>query len=89
MLQSHLCIAEIQVAGEESLDAIQGRYIRQFNSHAKGYLWKRLGQALDMALNLEKNGVPDESARFAEVGDSDDDWLPALYLYFSDDLTEQ
>lgn len=71
------------------MEAIQVRYIREFNSHAKGYLWKRLGQALDMDKTLAENGIADETERFQEVGEDAADWLPVLHLYFSDDLTVQ
>ncbi|KAJ1342030.1 hypothetical protein BSLG_003435 [Batrachochytrium salamandrivorans] len=57
------------------------------NAHVKGYMWKRLGVLLDMNLTLEENGVRDESDYFDRLGIDEDQWLPALHLYFSDDLT--
>ncbi|TPX57779.1 hypothetical protein PhCBS80983_g03564 [Powellomyces hirtus] len=74
------------VASEEKLAAIQERYLA-FNSHAKGYMWKRQGQLLDMSRTLEENGLPEERAQFESVGIDEDEWLPAVHLYFSDDLT--
>ncbi|KAJ3015373.1 Cytochrome b5 domain-containing protein 1 [Thoreauomyces humboldtii] len=76
----------LEVASEEKLAAVQDRYLA-FNGHAKGYMWKRQGQLLDMSRTLEENGLPDESAQFESVGIDEDAWLPAVHLYFSDDLT--
>ncbi|KAJ3179294.1 Cytochrome b5 domain-containing protein 1 [Geranomyces variabilis] len=76
----------LEVASEEKLAAVQDRYLA-FNSHAKGYMWKRQGQLLDMSRTLEENGLPEESAQFELVGMDADEWLPAVHLYFSDDLT--
>ncbi|KAI8802152.1 hypothetical protein BJ742DRAFT_912522 [Cladochytrium replicatum] len=77
----------IQVCSEERLSAIQDRY-QALNSHAKGYMWKRLGTLLDMSMTLEQNGIRDDSEDFHRVGVMDEDeWLPAIHLYFSDDLT--
>ncbi|KAI9101975.1 hypothetical protein DFS34DRAFT_647764 [Phlyctochytrium arcticum] len=76
----------LEVAPEEKLSAIQDRYLL-YNSHAKGYMWKRLGQLLDMSRTLEENGVKEESHQFEQVGMDEEDWLPAVHLYFSDDLT--
>lgn len=53
-----------------------------YNSHAKGYMWKRLGTLLDMALTLEQNGIKDESATFETLGIDEDQWLPVIHLYF-------
>ena len=69
------------------MSQIQERYLKQYNAHAKGYMWKRLGTLLDMSATLDKNGIPDESDQFEMVGLSEDEWLPVLHLYFSDDLT--
>ena len=57
------------------------------NVHGKGYLWKRLGTALVMEKNLAENGIINEKERFLETAEEENDWLPAIYLYFSDDLT--
>lgn len=70
-----------QVCSEEKLSAIQDRY-GSVNAHAKGYMWKRLGSLLDMNATLEANGIPDESKIFDQVGIDEDQWLPALHLYF-------
>ncbi|TPX31969.1 hypothetical protein SmJEL517_g04796 [Synchytrium microbalum] len=76
----------LEVCGEESLNAIQDRY-EALNAHARGYKWKRLGAILDMSLTLEGNGIADESARFQKLDMDDEHWLPAIHLYFADDLT--
>ncbi|KAL2917924.1 hypothetical protein HK105_202337 [Polyrhizophydium stewartii] len=76
----------LEVCSEDKLSAIQDRYM-QHNAHAKGYMWKRLGQLLDMSMTLEENGIRDESAYFERLGIDEEQWLPAIHLYFSDDLT--
>lgn len=69
------------------MSQIQERYLKNFNAHAKGYMWKRLGELLDMSQTLQKNGIADESDKFETLGMNEDEWLPTLHLYFSDDLT--
>jgi hypothetical protein len=76
-----------QVCNEETLGQIQERYSKQFNAHAKGYTWKRIGNILDMSATLESNGIPDEEELMNHVGMNDDDWIPIVHLFFSDDLT--
>ena len=76
-----------QVCTEETLNQIQDRYIAQCNSHAKAYVWKRFGNLLDMSQTLTDNGVEDDSDKMDLVGIDEDEWLPVLHLYFSDDLT--
>jgi hypothetical protein len=75
-----------QVASEESLREIQERYL-EYNAHARGYMWKRLGKLLDMGMTLQENDIPDESAEFEELGLDEDKFLPAVHLHFSDDLS--
>lgn len=41
-----------------------------------------------MNKTLEENGVPDESEEFYKLSMNDELFLPALHLYFNDDLTE-
>ncbi|ORX53025.1 cytochrome b5 [Piromyces finnis] len=76
----------IEVCSEESLNAIQDRYIK-LNAHAKGYMWKRLGNLLDMNKTLEQNNVKDESKQFEMLGMDEEEWLPVIHIYFSDDLS--
>jgi hypothetical protein len=76
----------VTVCGEETIIDIQDRYLA-LNSHAKGYMWKRQGTLLDMNSTMEENGIPDQSAVFERVGMDEEAWLPAIHLYFSDDLT--
>lgn len=40
-----------------------------------------------MSHTLEQNGVEDDSEKMDQVGINEDEWLPVLHLYFSDDLT--
>lgn len=76
----------LEVCAEERLSDIRHRYL-QFNSHANSYTWKRLGRVLNMELNLEDNGVPDESEEFENLNIDEDDYIPTLHVYFNDDLT--
>ena len=76
----------IQVATEENINEILDRYL-ELNQHAASYTWKRLGRVLDMSKNLEDNGIPDETEELLELGIDTDDYIPAIHLYFNDDLT--
>ncbi len=84
MLTKHDDILE--VACEESMNEILDRYL-ELNLHAASYTWKRMGKVLDMSLNLEDNGIPDETEELLELGIDLDDYTPAIHLYFDDDLT--
>jgi hypothetical protein len=61
--------------------------MKQCNAHAKGYIWKRLGSVLDMTSTLEENDIKDDREKFENINLNEDDWLPVVHLYFSDDLT--
>ena len=76
----------IEVASEESINEILDRYL-VINAHAASYTWKRLGKVLDMSLNLEQNGVPDDTEEMKELGLPTEEYVPAVHLYFNDDLT--
>ncbi|EDV24346.1 uncharacterized protein TRIADDRAFT_27077 [Trichoplax adhaerens] len=77
----------IEVCSEEILDEIQDRYMK-YNSHARSYTWKYIGKNLDMTKTLEENEVADDSEEFFKLGMNDDSFLPAIHIYFNDDLTE-
>ena len=81
----YLCIFE--VCSEENMLEILTRY-EAYNVHAASYTWKFCGTNLDMTRTLEENGVEDEFEKFYELGMNEDDYLPAIHLYFNDDLTE-
>ena len=74
----YIYVLYIKVCSEESLNAIQDRYIK-LNAHAKGYVWKRLGNLLDMNKTLEENNVADESKQFEMLGMDEDEYLPGKY----------
>lgn len=76
---------ELEVCSEERLGDIRRRYER-FNRHADGYTWKFLGRPLSMSKTLDENGVPDDSDEFARLGVTGAG-VPALHIYFDDDLT--
>ena len=76
----------IEVASEETLNEILDRYT-ELNEHAASYTWKRLGRPLDMDKTLEENDIPDETEEFIELGIDEHAYIPAVHLYFNDDLT--
>ena len=78
---------QTQVCSEEIMSEILTRYL-VYNAHAASYTWKYNGTNLDMARTLEDNGVKDEDEEFYELSIRDDQFLPAIHLYFNDDLTE-
>ena len=84
MLTKHEDILE--VASEESINEILDRYL-EINTHSASYTWKRLGRELDMNKNLSQNDIPDETEELLELGIDLDDYIPAIHLYFDDDLT--
>ncbi|CAH8494384.1 unnamed protein product [Schistosoma mattheei] len=72
---------EIEVCVEETITDILVRYLK-FNSHAASYTWKYNGVVLDMEKNLEENNIKEE------IQDIEDLFMPQIYLYYNDDLTE-
>lgn len=74
-------INNTKVCSEDKLSAIQDRYLA-YNAHAKGYMWKRLNALLDMTQTLEANGIKDETEQFEKLGMNEDEYLPAIHLYF-------
>ncbi|RTG81775.1 uncharacterized protein DC041_0012739 [Schistosoma bovis] len=69
------------VCVEETITDILVRYLK-FNSHAASYTWKYNGVVLDMEKNLEENNIREE------IQDIEDLFMPQIYLYYNDDLTE-
>ncbi|EGR33495.1 hypothetical protein IMG5_051740 [Ichthyophthirius multifiliis] len=85
MLSHHEDILEIP--SEETINEILDRY-KIINFHAASYTWKRIKVPLDMEKNLEENGIQDETEEFQELDIPEDQWyIPAIHLYFNDDLT--
>jgi hypothetical protein len=78
--------ATLEVCAEETLNEIQDRYL-EYNGHAASYTWKRMGRELDMEKTLDENEILDESDEFQNLGLPEDYYVPALHLYFNDDLT--
>ena len=76
----------IEVAGEESLDQILERYLPH-NDHAASYTWKMSGRPLEMNMNLEDNGIVDDSEDFKRLEIDDNLYIPTIHLYYNDDLT--
>ena len=68
------------------MNEILDRYLSH-NSHAYSYTWKRLGKPLNMALTLGENGIVDESDELISLGMDPEEYIPAIHLYFDDDLT--
>ena len=76
----------VEVASEETINEILDRYL-EINQHAASYTWKRLGKELNMDRNLAQNDIPDETDELIELGIDVDEYIPAIHLYFDDDLT--
>lgn len=76
----------IECAGEESLIDILGRF-KRINAHAESYTWKFLGKVLVMEKTLDQNGIYDERDTFARLNIDYDTYIPAILIYFNDDLT--
>ncbi|XP_063677975.1 cytochrome b5 domain-containing protein 1-like isoform X1 [Bolinopsis microptera] len=77
----------LEVCSEETLEEILNRFYK-YNKHAASYTWKYNGTNLTMTKTLEQNGVKDEDEEFYELNFNEEDWLPAIHIYFNDDLTE-
>jgi len=77
----------LEVCSEETINEIQDRYFH-YNSHARSYTWKYNGENLQMSKTLAENKVSDESEEFFKLGLDESQFLPAIHLYFNDDLTE-
>lgn len=80
----------LEVCSEETLhDIVKTRYMF-VNAHAHSYTWMRhdnVSRVLDMTKTLDDNGIFDEAEEFEAVGLSADFYIPAVHLYFNDDLT--
>ena len=76
----------IEVCSEETLNEILDRYM-DLNEHAASYTWKRLGRPLDMDKTLEENDIPDETEEFVDLNIDEHAYVPAVHLYYNDDLT--
>ena len=68
------------------MNEILDRYL-ELNKHAASYTWKRLGRPLDMSLTLADNDIPDDREEYIDLGLDEDAYIPAVHLYFNDDLT--
>jgi len=77
----------LEVCSEETLEEILNRFYK-YNKHAASYTWKYNGKNLAMTKTLEQNGVKDEDEEFYQLNLNEEDWLPAIHVYFNDDLTE-
>jgi hypothetical protein len=79
----------LEVCSEETLNEILKRYLA-INAHAGSYTWKRHDhetRVLEMAKTLNENGIGDESDEFEALGLAADFYIPAIHIYFNDDLT--
>ncbi|KAK7194933.1 Cytochrome b5-like Heme/Steroid binding domain containing protein [Novymonas esmeraldas] len=81
----------LEVCAEETLqELLQERYL-PINAHARSYTWMRLDpdpRELDMTRTLEDNKINDEADAFEDLGLNADYYIPAIHLYYNDDLTE-
>ncbi len=58
------------------------------NEHAESYTWKRLQRPLDMELTLAENDIPDETNDYISLDIDPEEYIPAIHIYYNDDLTE-
>ena len=77
----------ISVASEETINEILDRY-KTINDHADSYTWKRMRHCLKMNKSLTENEIFDETAEFIDLSIDPEEYIPAVHLYFNDDLTE-
>ncbi|XP_045842367.1 cytochrome b5 domain-containing protein 1 isoform X2 [Meles meles] len=77
----------LEVGAQESMWEILHRYL-PYNAHAASYTWKYEGKKLNMDFTLEENGIRDEGDEFDYLNMDGALYIPAILLYFSDDLTE-
>ena len=77
----------IEVCAEETINEILQRYL-PLNEHAASYTWKRLQRPLDMELTLSENDIPDETLDYISLDIDPDEYIPAIHIYYNDDLTE-
>jgi hypothetical protein len=77
----------IDVCSEETINEILDRY-KVINEHAESYTWKRMQRVLDMELTLEENDIPDETDEYLYLEIDPEEYIPAIHIYFNDDLTE-
>ncbi len=77
----------INVCEEETINEILDRY-KEINEHAESYTWKRLQRVLDMEQTLTENDISDETTEFLSLEMDPETYIPAIHLYFNDDLTE-
>jgi len=76
------------VCSEETITEIMQRYL-YFNKNAERYIWKRLGNSLEMEKTLDENGIADEANEFSNLSIEDGYYYPALHIYYQDDGKSQ
>lgn len=80
----------ISVCQEETIGDIRDRYL-EYNAHAHSYTFKALindeFMVLDMNKTLDENKVLDEQDKFVDLNMDYDFYVPALHIYYNDDLT--
>lgn len=81
------CFPVLQVGALESMWEILHRYL-PYNAHAASYTWKYEGKNLNMDYTLEENGILDEEEEMDYLNMDGTLYIPAILLYFNDDLTE-
>lgn len=77
----------LEVCSEETIYEIMMRYLPH-NAHMHSYAWRYRGRGLCYDRTLEQNGVPDERDRFSEVALPENVHIPAVFVYYNDDLTD-
>ncbi|CAB3221300.1 unnamed protein product [Arctia plantaginis] len=77
----------LEVCSEETLYEVMMRYFPH-NRHLSSYTWRYLGKPLCYNKTLAENNIPDERDRFSDVALAENIHIPAILIYYDDDLTE-
>ncbi|XP_063359176.1 cytochrome b5 domain-containing protein 1 [Cydia amplana] len=78
----------LEVCSEETVYEVMQRY-RRHNTHLASYSWRHRGRRLCLRHTLAENGIPDERDRFSKVLLPENIHVPAILIYYNDDLTEE
>ncbi|KAJ2953040.1 hypothetical protein O0L34_g7430 [Tuta absoluta] len=77
----------LEVCSEETIYQIMMRYMPH-NHHLHSYSWRYQDRAICLNWTLDENGIPDERETFSDVALPENMHIPALLIYYNDDLTE-
>eukprot|EP01116_Phalansterium_solitarium_P013226 TRINITY_DN3042_c0_g1_i2.p1 TRINITY_DN3042_c0_g1~~TRINITY_DN3042_c0_g1_i2.p1 ORF type:complete len:238 (+),score=45.95 TRINITY_DN3042_c0_g1_i2:124-837(+) len=76
---------QLEVCSEETIAEISVRFGYHHNRNAESYVWKRLGELLQMDKTLEENGVADDTDKLKKLNVEEEFLYPAIHVYFDDE----